>query len=743
MRDDIPAALPLIVFAAALAVAPLIVNPASVLSGVGAIALLAFIAETRAAQKHLRMLCVSAVIPALAGIGIGAEHHARQGKERGAVHALGSERFIEVVAPLDGDWSHRPHVHVLRSPEFTANGVTVHAPLAIYARFDPPAILMEEVVRAEGHLKPDRRGGYTISIKSPRLLRYEGRLSPWSPRAWNRAVANRLREHATARPNEIAMIEALLLGRGERLAEQTKEDFKRGGTYHLLVFSGLQISVAAGVIAMLLRWTGATRAADWSLLAFSVIAPAFIGGEASVSRASIAIALYAVSRIARRPTTFENLWCIAAMTRLALAPVDLFEPAFHLTYAGAGALLFIGRPLAASPLRFAAYAVAAEIAIAPFTLFHFHQYALGGSLTTIAMTPVVFVMLIAGGLFSLIEAPLLLDLIAFLNAVCTAMNRAASPASGFFAAPSGPSIVMSVAFAVAALAFLRGRARTAIVVLALLAPPMTAIVNFHRRSSVAHPMFIALDVGQGDALLLRSGRRAILIDGGGRHDDARFGESVLLPLLLDRGVRRLDAAILTHAHPDHCGGLAAAIRHLDVREVWLSPRRFRGECAQIVLDAVRSSATPLRLLRGGETIDLGDLTTTVTILQTRFRRAPENNSSVVLAARAGERSVLLTGDIERDAERELAPLLTPSDVLKIPHHGSRTSTTASLLDAVSPRVAVLSCGRNNFFGHPHPDVVTELGRRGIRLWRTDLNGTIEMTFSPARLEIRAEIDYSP
>lgn len=742
MRDDIPAALPLIVFASALAVAPLIVNPPSVVTGLGAIALLAFIAEARRAHRPLSVVCVSVLLPALAGIGVGIRHHTRQMEERRAVRAFGSERFIAVVAPVDGDWSHRPHVRVLRTSRFIANGVTVHAPLAIYARFDPPPIRMEEVIRAEGHLRPDRRGGYTMSVKSPRLLRYEGRLSSWSPRAWNRTVANGLREHAAARPNEIAMIEALLLGRGERLAEQTKEDFKRGGTYHLLVFSGLQISVAAGVIAMLLRWAGAAQAADWSLLAFSAIAPAFIGGEASVSRASIAIALYAVSRIAGRPTTFENLWCVAAMTRLALAPGDLFEPAFHLTYAGAGALLFIGRPLAASRLRFAAYAVAAEIAIAPFTLFHFHQYALGGSLTTIAMTPVVFVMLAAGALFSLIEVGLLLDLVAFLNAVCTAMNRAASPASGFFIAPSALSIVIAALGAVAALAFLRGRARTAMVVMALLVPPVTAIGTFHRRSTVENPMFVALDVGQGDALLLRSGRRAILIDGGGRHDDARFGESVLLPLLLDRGVRKLDAVILTHAHPDHCGGLAAAVRHLEVGELWISPRRFRGECAQILLDAMGSAPTSLRLLRGGEAIALGGLTATVTILPNRFRRAPENNSSVIVTAKTGGRSILLTGDIERDAERELAPLLAPSDVLKIPHHGSRTSTTQPLLDAVNPRIAVLSCGRNNFFGHPYPDVVAELRRRGIRLWRTDLNGTIEMTFAGSSLEVRAEIDYS-
>ena len=115
MRDDIPAALPLIAFAAALAVAPLIVNPVSVLIGLGAIALLAFVAEIRVARKALSVLCISAVLPAVAGIAIGLQHHERQIAERHAVDALGSERFVDVVTPIDGDWSHRPHVHVLPS----------------------------------------------------------------------------------------------------------------------------------------------------------------------------------------------------------------------------------------------------------------------------------------------------------------------------------------------------------------------------------------------------------------------------------------------------------------------------------------------------------------------------------------------------------------------------------------------------------------------------------------------------
>ena len=732
MRDDVPAALPLILYAAALGLGTQLVNLEASAVALAAIAGLLLIGQ-------LPRLFVLAAVTTL-GLAIADRTETVRKRERAVVASIPAGRFAIVEAPIEGNWSSRPHFHLLRAPRFRANGHEIRAPIALYARFDPPVIAMQRHVRVEGHLRADRRGGYTMSVKSPRLLRYEGQLSLWSPAAWNRGVANRLREHARTRPDEIAMIEALLLGRGERLSEQTKEDFRRGGTYHLLVFSGLQISLAAGVIAMMLRWIGAGRASDWSLLAFSVIAPAFIGQEASVSRASTAIALYAVSRIAQRPTTFENLWCVAALVRLILVPSDLVEPAFHLTYAGAGALLFIGRPLSRWRLRWTGYAIAAEIAIAPLTLFHFHQYALGGSLMTIAMTPVVFVTLISGALFAATEALLVLDLIALLNSVCIAMNRLASPASGFFAAPAALSIIAGYLLATAAIALLRGRARTAAVIASLLIPPIQTAVAFHRNADAGHPRLVALDVGQGDALLVRGGRRALLVDGGGRLEDARFGENVLLPLLLDRGVRSLDAVILTHAHPDHCGGLAAAIRHLDVRELWISPRRFRGNCAHLLLDAARTRGTPIRLLRGGETLRLPGVVAEVTILRKRFRRAPENNNSVIVRASMGGRSLLLTGDIERDAEREVAGLGLAADILKVPHHGSRTSASPDLLDHVRPRVAIISCGRNNFFGHPHPTVLAALRHRRIRVWRTDVHGTLEISIANARITVVPEID---
>ena len=644
------------------------------------------------------------------------------------------ERFVTIDAPIASGWAFRDRVRILRCSRFVANGVEIDAPLSIYARFDPPPIERQASIHAEGVLRP----GYSLTVKSPRLMRYEGAISPWAPSTWNRIAEQRLAKYARAFPGEIAMIDALVLGRGERLSDPTKQNFRRGGTYHLLVFSGLQIGLAAAVIAFALRWAGAPRLSDWSLLAFAALAPPFIGPTASVSRASIGIALYAISRVLKRPTSVENLWCIAALVRLIVSPRDLADPAFHLTYAGAGALIFIGKPLA-KRFRRVSYAIAAEIVIVPLTLFHFHQFALGGSVMTVVMTPVIFVMLLVGALFCIVEWVFLLHVMSWLDAVCSWLNDIASPFSGFFAAPRAEALAAAMVIALAVIAVVREKRRAFALAVAFLVPTASAISRHLDARSTPVPQIAFLDVGQGDAILLRSGTRTVLVDGGGRSDDVRFGETVLLPLLVDRGVRRVDLVILSHPHPDHCGGLPAVMTQLDTRELWLNPRRFREQCAQEMLQALAQTDIRVRLLHDDARATIGELRLDAFVAQRGYRRAAENNSSVVVRVDTRGRSILLTGDIEREAEAELGPRILPVDLMKVPHHGSRSSSTPPLLDAARPRIAVISCGARNWFGHPHDSVIRALATRGIRVWRTDRSGTIDIDIA-RHLECRPQFD---
>jgi competence protein ComEC len=289
-------------------------------------------------------------------------------------------------------------------------------------------------------------------------------------------------------------------------------------------------------------------------------------------------------------------------------------------------------------------------------------------------------------------------------------------------------MIVSAFAALLAITMLRQRARALALVLALLVPSTAAIIKSLRQREVDHPTTTFFDVGQGDAIALRSGTHAILIDGGRAER--------ILPLLADRGIRTLDAVILSHAHPDHCEGLAAVLANYDVRSVWISPRRFRGDCAAQVLESARA---PIHLVRDGDELTFGEMHLLAHVADSRFRRSPENNSSIVLHVRTGGRTFLLTGDIEKEAELWLSDRTLRADVLKVAHHGSRSSTSQTFLDNVAPRLAVISCGRHNLFGHPHASVLEALDERNVRTWRTDRDGTVDVAVRAGHLYATAEM----
>jgi competence protein ComEC len=655
------------------------------------------------------------------------------------------DRFVTIELPLERDWAERDGTWMVHGNSFIADGITVEEPISVYVRFAPPAIAMEQTLRAEALLRPADHGGWSASVKSAELMAYRGELVWWKPATWNRKLARRLETQSERYPGEVALAEALLLGRGERLTPEMRESFRRGGTYHLLVFSGLQIAFAAGVLAALLRWLGAPRLSDWLLLLFAALAPPFIGTTASVSRASIAIGFYALSRILRRPTSLENLWCVAALLHLLLNPKDLTSLSFQLTYAGAGSLLFIGKWLRPSwpskntsrrmrLVRFTARGavplVAAEVTLTPLTLFHFHQFALAGSLVTLIMAPAIFAMLIASAVACAWPARVPFESIRLLHRLCTVLNRFGF--AGWFAAPPLTTLVTVAFAALIALALLTGRRRAAALFLLLLIPSLAAVQASRSAGRIESPRVTFLDVGQGDSILVRTAARTILVDGG-RSDR-------VLTLLADHGVRRIDVAILTHAHPDHCGGLARVLEEMEVGSVWISPRRFEGECADLILAAISHSSTSVFFVRDGTKLNMEGLHLQAYLADRRFRRAPENNSSIVLHGTIGGRTFLLTGDIEREAELTLDDRDLSADVLKVAHHGSRTSTSAAFLGLVKPRLAVISCGRRNLFGHPHPAVLSALHEAGARVWRTDLDGSIDVEVLEGRLYVWSAID---
>jgi competence protein ComEC len=275
----------------------------------------------------------------------------------------------------------------------------------------------------------------------------------------------------------------------------------------------------------------------------------------------------------------------------------------------------------------------------------------------------------------------------------------------------------------------------------LLVPLLWSLALLAERREVAVPEIDVLDVGQGDAILLRSGRKTLLLDGGGHGIDPRFGRSTLIPMLVDRGVISIDAVALSHPHPDHCGGLIAVLSDLPVGELWIVPRHLREPCGRRLLDEAMAGQVMLVPLATGRRMHLGAFSLNPIVPTITFKRSTLNNSSVVFQAATGRRNVLLTGDAENDAEQWLLDghFDLHADILKVGHHGSRTSTGQPFLEAVHPRISVISCGRHNPFGHPGASVIAALHRAGAQVYRTDREGTISILCGN-RMTVRRQID---
>lgn len=245
-----------------------------------------------------------------------------------------------------------------------------------------------------------------------------------------------------------------------------------------------------------------------------------------------------------------------------------------------------------------------------------------------------------------------------------------------------------------------------------------------------------IDVGQGDAILIRSAKNAVLIDGGEyrmRHD--------VLEYLRRAGVARLCFVVATHPHSDHIGSLATIVSHVEVGYVAMPDIMHASQAFENLLEAILNHGIETVFPSAGDVLQAGAIRLEVVSPAEASDSGGANNMSVMLRLAHGGTSFLFAGDAERRAEEILlsSGRDISADVLKVGHHGSRTSTSQPFLDAVSPSFAVLTVGARNSFGHPHGDVVARLAQSGAAILRTDELGSI--MFVTDGKELTVHVDY--
>lgn len=582
------------------------------------------------------------------------------------------------------------------------------------------------------------------------------RIAPPSPLARLEAARLRFgREAARRLPrDEAALVRAIGAGDESEMDPGLREAFARSGLAHVLSVSGLHLAVVAWgawrvVRGAVLRLDRAQRldARRWGALAAIPAAALYAlatGASVPAVRSAIGAGLGLLGALAGREADPRNALALGALLVLAADPGALLDVSFQLSFAAVAGLLLLAGPLRrAIPLRpdrgrwrgraaeagiaAACASAAATLATAPLLALHFRQISLLAIPANVAGLPLASVLTALGSLAFLASAiapaaaPLLLWACRAPAAGLVAVNAAfAAPrwATLPLASPGWAGAAACAGLGIAALR-LRGLARASALAgaVAALALPGPARHLAARRAGRLEVVF--LSVGQGDAAVLRlPGGDAVLVDAGG-DDRGRYdpGARDVRPFLLDMGVRRLAAAFVSHLHADHALGLAGVAGGVEVERVYAPDRT--GDAA--VSDAMRR-VPPAVPLSAGDGLDVGGVRFEVFGPPGPDAAAglSDNDASLVLRVVHGRTAFLFTGDVEAAGEAlAVGRAALAADVVKVPHHGSRTSSGRALVAAAHPTWAVVSVGRRNRFGFPHAEAEQRWREVGAEVLRTD------------------------
>ena len=609
-----------------------------------------------------------------------------------------------------------------------------------------------------------RRGiALTGSIKSASLVDVIARGNAFDE--WMAAARQRIRDAvhagAGADPDTASVVTAILIGDRAGLSSAIERRMQRAGTYHVIAISGGNIALFA-VIA----WTGARlvlrsrRAATAAAIVMVTMYGLLVGAGASVGRAVLAALAFLLATLIDHRAPPLNVMAAVGTAFFLWEPLALTDLGFLLSFgATAGILLVVPRLMERRTIRrglaslagLIAATAAAELALLPVQSMAFQRITVAGfvlnaiAIPAMAVVQTAGIALVAAGLLGAAVLQRMAASAAALGARALIDTAALVDAAPFLtwrvAAPPGWLVAIYIT-PCALLAWNRWpRIRAPACVAAAIAAAGIALSFGQRPPPRGWLALTMVDVGQGEAIALRlpSGR-SLLVDAGAVSGRFDAGDRIVVPALLARGVRRLDAFVLTHADVDHAGGALAVITDLGPRRVFegIGPALNRERVA--VMDAARTTAASVESLRAG-----GSLLIDGVLFRVLHPPPPDwdrqkvrNDDSVVIEMLFGDVSILLTGDVGAAEEPSIAAQLTPSRVriLKTGHHGSRTSSSGALVGAMRPDAALISVGRGNFYGHPAPVVVERLQAAGAEIFRTDRDGEIDVMTDGRTVDVR-------
>ncbi len=607
--------------------------------------------------------------------------------------------------------------------------------------------------------------------------------------SWLRQAISRSREGVCSLIERVGpqepsgVMKALIIGDRSEISPETREVFNRIGIGHLLAISGLHIGMVATLAFLGFRYILARSQrillAAWVTRGAALMGAApvllygFLAGMSpATQRAVIMVMVFLVAVLLEREHDPVNTLAVAALVILIISPSSLVEVSFQLSFVAVFAILYMLKNLPfVSQLRrgprkvlkrlalFLLVSAAAILGTLPISLYYFNQISLIGLFSNCLMVPLVGFVVVPLGLVAALLLPLA-PTAAFwtMKAAMTVMQGGLNVAVLFsrfpFAAvktvtPTLIEIALYYALAWALFKFRKSRlTRVALISVALF---LSADAAWWANKRFGHRnlQISMLDVGQGNSALVElPGGPCMLMDGGGFYDN-RFdvGKRIVAPFLWRKRIATVEIIVLSHPNSDHLNGLLFIAKHFNVREVWMNGEYVPNQQYQDFLDII--SKKDIRI------VELEELSRPKTINGVRFqvlyppgnfleRKTRDvwrttNSNSLVVKVTFGSVSFLFPGDIEAEAEAELVALAgssLKSDVILVPHHGSKSSSTHEFLKYVDPNIAVISAGWKNIFGFPHRKILDRYESMGCHVFRTDQSGATTITTDGSHIIVK-------
>lgn len=550
--------------------------------------------------------------------------------------------------------------------------------------------------------------------------------------------------NGTLTDEEGNLLLAILLGDKDKLSEDIQESFKTSNLSHMLAVSGAHVSyIVLGLTYVLQNSIIGKKNGKIVCIIFLLFFMAITNFTPSVTRACIMAILTLFSGIIYRKSDVYTNISVAALITLIFNPYSLLDLGFQLSYGGTiGIIIFIKRIQEKKSnskvinyiKQMALVSIYANIIIIPIMMYHFNTVSFTFIISNIMASPILGIIVITGFLFIIasITVKSLTRLIAiFIKPILSILIKISQicsklPFSNILVVT--PYIFNVISYYAIILYCIKSKKNNKCkIIICLLI--VLILINFIIYIFPQKLRIFFIDVGQGDStLIITPDKKTVLIDGGGS-DSFDVGEKVLLPYLLDRRILKIDYVLISHFDTDHCGGILTIMEKVKVKNIIISEQAEHSENYERFKKLMINKKIRLIEVKKGDKIKIGRYSEFKILFPPSrlLSENPLNNNSIVAQFNYNNFKMLFTGDIEKLAEQQILKTEKAeirADILKVAHHGSKTSSIPEFIKAVRPKIALIGVGKNNTFGHPNQQTIKNLENIKCRIYRTDLQGEI-------------------